>query len=626
MKLLSNNVQGLNDQTKLNAAIQQARDFDISMFQETKLKRSKLNSIRSKWGHPEVYMSACPGQRSRRGVLTLFSPRLNISQITAVADDQGQFLINVFVHYDKFFLLTNFYGDPDTDASALLTVQRLEQSINNLKQNYHIDEMIICGDFNFVTDPRDSTSVTLRRNTEAHWGGLVGNELLFDPEELFNANPRHTYFRYRHEDTHARYDRFYVTQDLLTGAEIDVLPRVGDHAPIELRILLTEVGMRDWRMDDSLLNNVACVETIHGTLANILRASVGDNEGDLSVTQLQYCIDYSSTCPLHLLTTLVNTLRGELKRITKEAKSKRRATLHTLTQNLIDARDRLNNVNDQNNLEQFEDARDKLRVHQVAKAVIASERNFLKYAIAGERVTRYHFSLGNRTRPAREIRELEIPGNPVRTVRDQELVHYMSHKFGEIAREDDTVGNTTIENFLGQPLADMAAKCPMALHDMLSAEVCAEELKEVITGMKNESVPGPLGISNRLLKTIYPIIQDVLVKAANKLLFSQLPVDRPPWLYHRKVLFIPKPGRDPKNEDSYRGLSMLENIFKAFSGVLAKRMSKVLAHIQDPEQYGFTEGKSCMEPTRSVIDTIRYATSNNKSLVVLSTDIYKVVK
>ena len=40
--------------------------------------------------------------------------------------------------------------------------------------------------------------------------------------------------------------------------------------------------------------------------------------------------------------------------------------------------------------------------------------------------------------------------------------------------------------------------------------------------------------------------------------------------------------------------------------------------IQDPEQYDITEGKSCMEPTRTVIDTIRYATSNNKSLVVLS--------
>ena len=93
----------------------------------------------------------------------------------------------------------------------------------------------------------------------------------------------------------------------------------------------------------------------------------------------------------------------------------------------------------------------------------------------------------------------------------------MAHKFGEIAREDNTVGNTSIEQFLGQALADGATKCPAHLHDLLTNEVCAEELKEVIMGMKNESVPGPLGISNRLLKAIFPIIQDVLVKAANKL-------------------------------------------------------------------------------------------------------------
>ena len=623
MRLLIANKQGLNDHGKLDAAIGQARSFDIAMFQETKLKLTKLNPIRAKWGHDAVYMSACPGQVARRGVLTLFSPRIDVKHINTTADDQGQFLINVFVFYDKFYLLVNYYGDPDTDAHALLTVQRLEQSINDTKQHYHIDEIIIGGDFNFVTSPNDSTSVTVRRNTEAYWDGLVNNELLFDPEELFHATPRHTYFRHRHNNTSARYDRYYVTQDLLTGAEINVLPRIGDHAPVELRILQTERGERDWRMDDTLLSRVACIETIQGTLARILRNTVGDNDEELPINQLQYCIDYTTTCPLNLLTTLVKTLRRELMRVTKEARSRRRAAVQTLTQNLIDARDQLNNANNQQNLESYEDARDRLRMHQTAKAVTASERNFLRYASAGERVTRYHFSLGNRTRPAREIREIEVPGNPARTISDQELVHYMSQKFGEIAREDNTVGNTPIENFLGPLLADAAIKCPVHLHDLLTSEVCAEELKKVITGMKNESVPGPLGISNRLLKVIFPIIQDILVKAANKLLFSDTPVQRPPWLYHRKVLFVPKPGRDPKSEDSYRGLSMLENIFKAFSGVLAKRLSSVLQHIQDPEQYGFTEDKSCMEPTRTVIDTIKYAVANNQSLVVLSTDFYK---
>ena len=81
MRLLIANKQGLNDHGKLDAAIGQARSFDIAMFQETKLKLTKLNPIRAKWGHDAVYMSACPGQVARRGVLTLFSPRIDVKHI-----------------------------------------------------------------------------------------------------------------------------------------------------------------------------------------------------------------------------------------------------------------------------------------------------------------------------------------------------------------------------------------------------------------------------------------------------------------------------------------------------------------------------------------------------------------
>ena len=42
MRLLIANKQGLNDHGKLDAAIGQARSFDIAMFQETKLKLTKL--------------------------------------------------------------------------------------------------------------------------------------------------------------------------------------------------------------------------------------------------------------------------------------------------------------------------------------------------------------------------------------------------------------------------------------------------------------------------------------------------------------------------------------------------------------------------------------------------------
>ena len=131
----------------------------------------------------------------------------------------------------------------------------------------------------------------------------------------------------------------------------------------------------------------------------------------------------------------------------------------------------------------------------------------------------------------------------------------MSQKFGEIAREDPNVGNTSKAEFLGQNLTEDALRCPDYMKEALDDLITSDQLQEAISQMKNMSCPGPLGITNRLLKTIFPLIQEVMTKAANVLLFSDGPVETPRWLFHRKVIFIPKPGRNPTSEDSYRGLS-----------------------------------------------------------------------
>ena len=52
-------------------------------------------------------------------------------------------------------------------------------------------------------------------------------------------------------------------------------------------------------------------------------------------------------------------------------------------------------------------------------------------------------------------------------------------------------------------------------------------------------------------------------------------------------------------------------------------MAKALKEIQDENQFGFTEGKSCMEPTRSLIDVAQFAKQSQQPLIVISTDLYK---
>ena len=99
--------------------------------------------------------------------------------------------------------------------------------------------------------------------------------------------------------------------------------------------------------------------------------------------------------------------------------------------------------------------------------------------------------------------------------------------------------------------------------------------------------------------------------------------DIPAWLFHRIVIFIMKPGKATTDENSYRGLSMLENIFKMYSKAIATITAGPLRHIQNPHQFGFTKDKGCLEASRTAIDVIRSANLENKPLIVLSTDFFK---
>ena len=627
VRILCNNKAGLNSQTKLSYALRQARNFDLCLYQETKLRKCKINEIRTKWGSPDVFMASSQGQFARRGVLTLFSPRIQLQHLECKEDPEGQFLINLVVYHTTIIMIVNFYGDPDTDQNAALTLQRLDNTITTLMQNYQIGEIICGGDFNFVLDDRDTNLGTRKPNAEALWRTIIANLQIFDIEALLTQDPRRTYFRHHLDHRNARYDRFYISRGLLTGAKLNVLPRTGDHSPLELIVLEADTGHKQWRMDDRILDSANGLEVIHIAVRDTLKESVADPTDQIDVTQLQYFVDFNRECPLSLLTKVITRIRNKLKEVTSARKALINRTEKQLIEDLIIARDQHSALHTPESLEAYEDARSKLHLSQSENASKAADKNFLRYARGGERVTHYHFSLMNRSRAARTIRELQLPDvqapNQTRTIDGYEIVQHMAQKFSEIAREEPNIPSMSIREFLGQDLADSAEKCPDHMFDMLEEDICAEQLKSVIKGMKNMSSPGPLGITNRLLKSLFPLIQEILVKAGNRLLFSDTPHALPRWLFHRKVVFIPKPGKSPTSDDSYRGLSMLENIFKMYSTVLAQRMAKALKLIQDPEQYGFTEGKSCMEPTRTVIDTLRHANQNNQPLIILSTDLYK---
>ena len=121
----------------------------------------------------------------------------------------------------------------------------------------------------------------------------------------------------------------------------------------------------------------------------------------------------------------------------------------------------------------------------------------------------------------------------------------MADKYRQITARDHTVGGTTIRQFLGDQLADEVLKCPRDMEDALIQPFSADELEAIVKDLKTVSAPGPEGITNKLLKEIFPMIKVLLAQAGNMWLLEDNEKLPPAWILTRKVVFIPKPQRPP---------------------------------------------------------------------------------
>ena len=99
------------------------------------------------------------------------------------------------------------------------------------------------------------------------------------------------------------------------------------------------------------------------------------------------------------------------------------------------------NDNTEENNEQYEQEREKLRALQSKRANAANERNFVQYAVAGERMTSYFFKINAKGRPSREIRKLRVGQDEIE---GQEVAEYFYQKFSEMAKRDENVGTSTL--------------------------------------------------------------------------------------------------------------------------------------------------------------------------------------
>jgi hypothetical protein len=113
-----------------------------------------------------------------------------------------------------------------------------------------------------------------------------------------------------------------------------------------------------------------------------------------------------------------------------------------------------------------------------------------------------------------------------------------------------------------------------------------QEVLQTIRGLKNRKAPGPDNISNRALKNLPEKAVVAITEIANGIFRLR---HFPARWKTANVIFIPKPGKDPKFPQNHRPISLLSSVGKVIEKLIHFRLAKVISanHTIPDEQFGF---------------------------------------
>lgn len=147
-----------------------------------------------------------------------------------------------------------------------------------------------------------------------------------------------------------------------------------------------------------------------------------------------------------------------------------------------------------------------------------------------------------------------------------------------------------------------------------------EEVQSAIKSLKNNKSPGSDGLTAELYKLfandLSPFLTNVFKESVDKEAL-------PPTLTQGIITLIPKPKKDLTNLDNWRPITLLNNDYKIFAIIFAKRLKDCLDGIIDETQSGFMRDRHIMNNIRLVLDLFDYSDLVEHNSFILFLDFYK---
>lgn len=145
------------------------------------------------------------------------------------------------------------------------------------------------------------------------------------------------------------------------------------------------------------------------------------------------------------------------------------------------------------------------------------------------------------------------------------------------------------------------------------------EIYERIKQLKSDKSPGPDRISNEIVKISTPVLLKYLTQLFNMILDTEIVPKQ--WCMSDIVLLYKK--GNPLDIANYRPISLLVSIYKLFSSIILRRITKEIDKAQPIEQAGFRSGFSTIDHIQTLEQVIEKYNEFNRPLYLAFIDYNK---
>ena len=419
----------------------------------------------------------------------------------------------------------------------------------------------------------------------------------------------------------ARLDYFLISETLLdiyADSNIKSSYR-SDHSPITLTLNISKHkrGRGNWKLNNSLLLDQVLKDRIEKEIELIIStyACTPYNPEFIKNNYKNLNIDFMIKIEL-----LWEVLHAQLRSIiipyaSKKNRERNNQELKLKTEIEALEKDLHKNINNDTWIENLKNKKlelEEIRKYKLQGALIRSrwQNNYM-----GEKPSKVFLNLENKNFVSKHIRELKVDN---KTIQEPAEILEEMRKFYENLyhkRESIDIQNTSLRN-----IKEKMPKLNGNDRETLENEITIEELGFIIKKSKNNKSPGPDGFTNEFYKIFWPNLKILLLKLLKS--YRKNKILNPEQL-NGVITCIPKGGKIRNSLKNWRPITLLNSIYKFYSGIIAERIKNTLPKLIHPDQKGFVNGRFIGENTRQTYDIINECIFQKKEGLILLIDFEK---